>query len=98
DEGTLRAAAHAYYSVFALPPLLILLILVAGLIWTPAMVQNELETQFAGLVGAEGAKLVRGMVSSANAANGTIATVVSVVGLFLGATGALLSLQDALNR
>ncbi|HEX3866866.1 MAG TPA: YihY/virulence factor BrkB family protein [Gemmatimonadaceae bacterium] len=97
-EGSLRAAALAYYAVFALPPLLILLILFAGLIWSPAAVENALEAQFAPVIGGEGAKMVRGMVSNASRVGGVITTTMSAAGVFLGATGAFLSLQSALNR
>jgi membrane protein len=98
DQCGLRAAALAYYTVFALPPLLILLIRLAGLIWSPDSVQHSLETQFSGLVGASGATQVRQMVSSGQqVTHGSFATLVGLVGLFLGATGAFLSLQAALN-
>ena len=46
DQCTLRAAALCYYTVFALPPLLILLIKLAGVIWSPDTVQHALETAF----------------------------------------------------
>lgn len=98
DQCGLRAAALAYYTVFALPPLLILLIRLAGLIWSPESIQHSLETQFGGIVGAGGAAQVRQMVSSGqNVTHGVFATIVGLGGLLLGATGAFLSLQAALN-
>ncbi len=98
DQCSLRAAALSYYTVFALPPLLIVLIRLAGVLWSPDQIQHALESQFAGLVGSGGAHAVRDMVSSGqNTGHGLIATVLSIVGLFLGATGAFLSLQAALN-
>ncbi|MGH7636933.1 MAG: YhjD/YihY/BrkB family envelope integrity protein, partial [Gemmatimonadaceae bacterium] len=51
DECPVRAAALAYYTVFALPPLLVLLIMIAGALWDPQDVQRAMETQFSGLVG-----------------------------------------------
>ncbi|MFL5593111.1 MAG: YhjD/YihY/BrkB family envelope integrity protein [Gemmatimonadaceae bacterium] len=98
DQCGVRAAALSYYTVFALPPLLILLIRLAGLIWNPDSVQGALETQFGGLVGAGGASEVRQMVESGQqTGHGVIATVLGIGGLLLGATGAFLSLQAALN-
>jgi membrane protein len=98
DKCGLRAAALSYYTVFALPPLLILLIKLAGVIWDPASVQHSIESQFGGLVGAGGATTVSNMVSSGQrVGHSAITTVVGVVGLLLGATGAFLSLQQALN-
>lgn len=63
DECTVRAAALAYYTIFALPPLLVLLLMVAGLVWDPADVQRALESQFAGLLGADGARQIHEMIA-----------------------------------
>ncbi len=100
DECAVRAAALAYYTVFALPPLLILLIMVAGLIWDPQDVQQALETQFAGLMGESGARQIHEMIAQADrpGSGGVLATLASVGGLVFGATGAFLQLQGALNR
>jgi membrane protein len=98
DQCTLRAAALSYFTVFALPPLLVLLMMVAGLVWSPESVQHALETQFGGLVGAGGATEVRQMIASGQrTSHGLIGTVLGFVGLIAGATGAFLSLQEALN-
>lgn len=98
DKCTLRAAALSYSTVFALPPLLILLIKLAGLVWNPQSVQHAMETEFAGLIGTGAANTVSEMVKSGNtAAHSTLTTVLGFGGLILGATGAFLSLQSALN-
>ncbi|HEY7861064.1 MAG TPA: YhjD/YihY/BrkB family envelope integrity protein [Gemmatimonadaceae bacterium] len=98
DQCGLRAAALSYYTVFALPPLLILLIKLAGLIWDPHAVQQSIQGQFSGLVGSGGATTVSQMVSSGQHASHSVFTAVAaIVGLVLGATGAFLSLQTALN-
>jgi membrane protein len=98
DKCTLRAAALSYYTIFALPPLLILLIKLAGLVWNPDAVQQALESQFAGMVGTEGAATVRSMISSGNTnSHGLLASALGLGGLLFGATGAFLSVQAALN-
>ena len=98
DQCTTRAAALSYYTVFALPPMLILLIAIAGAVWSPETVQRALESQFASLVGPEGARTVRDMVSkSQEGSNSLVGTIAGIVGLLFGATGAFLSLQNALN-
>jgi membrane protein len=99
DECPLRAAALAYYTIFALPPLLVLLIMIAGFVWDPQDVQGAMETQFAGLVGSEGAKGIHEMIASADSAGGgVVRTVLSIAGLLFGATGAFIALQGALNH
>lgn len=100
DDCGLRAAALAYYTIFALPPLLILLVTVVGLIWGPDQVARALETQFAGLVGPSGAQQVHQIIAHSQSApsGGRIATAYSILGIVLGALGFFLSLQDALNQ
>jgi membrane protein len=100
DECPVRAAALAYYTVFALPPLLVLLIMVAGALWDPQDVQRAMETQFASLVGQQGATAIHGMIQSADrpGSGGLLASVISIAMLLFGATGAFLQLQGALNR
>jgi membrane protein len=100
DECSVRAAALAYYTVFALPPLLILLTVVVGAFWDPADVQRSLETQFSTLVGNEGGRAIREMLEHAKrpGAGGVLATVLGVGALLFGALGAFMQLQGALNR
>lgn len=100
DECEVRAAALAYYTIFALPPLLVLVLLIAGLVWDPGDVQRAMEGQFASLVGQGGAHAIHGMIAQAHQTGGRggVATILGVAGLLLGATGAFLQLQTALNR
>ena len=101
DDGcTVRAAALAYYTIFALPPLLILLILIAGAVWDPGEVQIAIESQFSSLAGAEAAAAIRNVLVNAQrpGAGGLSATLVGVGALLLGALGAFMQLQSALNR
>ena len=100
DECSVRAAALSYYTVFALPPLLILLTLVVGVFWDPVEVQRSLETQFATLVGDEGGRAIRDMLTHARApgSGGVLATVLGIAALLFGALGAFMQLQGALNR
>ena len=100
DECGVRAAALAYYTIFALPPLLVLLMMLVGMVWDPAEVQTALETQFSNLVGADGGRAVHDMLVHARRpmAGGFYAAVIGVVALLVGALGAFMQLQGALNR
>ncbi len=100
DECPLRAAALSYYTVFAMPPLLVLLIMIAGLVWDPQDVQRAIETQFGGLAGSDAARGMHEMIASADRPGGgnALKTVVSIAGLLFGATGAFIALQGALNH
>jgi membrane protein len=99
DECGLRAAALAYFTIFALPPLLILLVMIAGTIWSPQQVQEALESQFSSVMGASGGGQIHEMmVRGRKATDGGLGVVTSIAGLLLGATGFFLNLQNALNR
>lgn len=100
DECSVRAAALAYYTVFALPPLLILLVLVVGVFWDPVEVQRAMETQFSTLIGDEGGRAIREMLTHAQrpGSGGTLATMLGAAALLFGAIGAFMQLQGALNR
>jgi membrane protein len=100
DECGVRAAALAYFTVFALPPLLTLLIMVAGMVWDPQDVQKAITTQFSGMMGQSGGQQISTIIAQADkpGSGGLFATLASVAGLIFGATGAFMQLQGALNR
>jgi len=99
DEATRVAAALSYYTIFALPPLLVLLITVAGAVWEPSDVQGRVEAQIGSLLGREGAAGIREMLANQNRpdSGGLLPTLLGVAGLLFGATGAFIQLQSALN-
>src|SRR5688500_968858 len=100
DEATWKAAALAYYTVFALPPLLVLLLMAASAVWDPVEVRRTLTGEFQSLMGQDVAGQIQTMITSAEQkASGTgLRLVLSLGGLIFGATGAFVSLQSALNR
>ncbi|WP_240433884.1 YihY/virulence factor BrkB family protein [Achromobacter sp. B7] len=92
-------AAIAFYTVFSLAPLLIIVIGIAGFFWGHEAAQGQLLEQVSALVGAEGGKAVESVVLGAQEpAQGIAATVISVVVLVVGATTVFSELQSALDR
>ena len=99
DYAPSMGAALAYYTIFSIAPLLIIVIAVAGLVFGQEAVRGEIAAQLGGLLGSEGAEAVQGLVASASAPKqGVIATVISVVVLLIGATTVFGELQSALDR
>jgi membrane protein len=99
DECPVRAAALSYYIVFSLPPLLILILLIAGAVFDPAQVQAALATQMGGFMGAEGANEIRTIMEQAERPGGRgLKAVLGIAAIIFGATGSFLQLQSALNR
>ncbi|MDB5104365.1 MAG: YihY/virulence factor BrkB family protein [Fibrobacteres bacterium] len=98
DKASRLAAALSYYTIFSIAPLLVLAIAVAGMVFGQEAATNQLFFQIRGLVGDQGAEAIQTMVSSVHrSGGGVIATLVGLVTLLLGASGAFGQLQDALN-
>lgn len=98
DKASRLAAALAYYTIFSLAPLLVIVIGVAGLLVSTTQVQETIIQQVQSMAGADTAQTVNEMLTNFNRPGGGIITiVVGVVTLILGATGVFGQLQDALN-
>lgn len=99
DYAPSMGAAIAYYTVFSIAPLLIIVIAVAGFVFDREAVTGEIANQLSGLIGRSGAEAIQGLVQSASTpAKGIFATVVSLVVLTIGATTVFGELQSALDR
>jgi membrane protein len=98
DNVPRLGASLAYYTLFALAPTLVIAIAVAGLVFGQDAVRGEIVQQIQGLVGRDGAAAVQAMVeSAARPKSSIVATVLGSITAFLGATGAFIELQTALN-
>lgn len=98
DKCPRLAAALAYYTVFSLAPLLILITAGVGAVLNSSDVGNRLADQIQQLVGPEAGKQIAKLIESAGAKSGkATAGIVSAIALAFGATGVLVQLQDALN-
>lgn len=99
DKISLWAAALAYYTTFSLAPLLVIAIAIAGAVFGQDAAQGEIVGQIRGLVGQQGAEAIQAMLQNANkpGSGGTIATIISIITLLLGASGVFGQLQEALN-
>jgi membrane protein len=92
-------AAIAYYTIFSLAPLLVIVTAVAGLVFSRDAVTGELFRQVRGLVGDDGGKAIEGLVQSAgNPGEGTIAIIGGVIAMIFGATGVFSEIQTAIDR
>jgi membrane protein len=91
-------AALSYYTLFSLAPILIVAMSIAGLVFGAEAVRGEIVGQIDGLVGREGAFAVQAMLEGAAKPSSSVpATIIGVITFFIGATGAFLELQTALN-
>lgn len=99
DRAPRLGAALAFYTIFSLAPLLIIVITLAGFFFDTETVRSQLLGQFQGLIGADGAELIRGMVEATREEHqrGILATGLGLVVLLFGALGVFGQLQDAFN-
>jgi len=98
DKVPRLGAALAYYTIFSLAPLLIIVIAIAGLVFGQSQTQEALLGQIRGLVGSQGADMIQTMIDSTRRpAAGLFATVFGLGTLVFGAIGAFNQLHDALN-
>jgi membrane protein len=99
DDCLTLGAALAYYTVFSLAPVLVIVIAVAGAMFGPEAAQGEIVGQIRGLVGDEGATAIQSLIQSASREGiGPRATLVGLLVLLFGSTSAFSQLQAALNR
>ncbi len=99
DYAPSMGAALSYYTVFSLAPLLLIVISIAGLVFGQDAARGEIFGQLSGLMGADTAKAVEGILASLNKpAHGIAGTTVGVALLLVGATSVFGELQDALDR
>ena len=98
DKVSRLAAALAYYTTFALAPVLVIVIAVASFMFDQSTVQSQVIAQIQGLLGENAAGLIEEMLASkAQTDGGLLATIISVVLLCVGASGLFIQLQDALD-
>lgn len=92
-------AALAYYTLFSMAPLLLIVISVAGLVFGQDAARGEIEWQLRTLMGESGASAVQALLISVDQpAKGAAATLLGLLLLLVGATTVFGELQDALDR
>jgi membrane protein len=98
DKAPRLAAALSYYTVFSIPPLLFMVISIAGLILNEREVRQAILDQIASALTQETAEAVGAMIDAASLGERSgIAAVIGLAILLLGASGVFTQLQDALN-
>lgn len=98
DKVPQLGASLAFYTALSIAPLLVLSLRLAASFFGDDAARGEIFGQARSLIGTDGAKAIQDMIQNADhPARGTVATVLSVVTLLLGASGVFGQLQDALN-
>jgi membrane protein len=99
DDNCFKLSASlSYYTVFALGPLLIVVISLAGIFYGREAVQGELYPQINILVGSETAKQIEAIIANIQKSRSTTSgAIIGTVILLIGATGVFTEMQDSIN-
>lgn len=98
DNALRFGAALSYYTVFSLPPLLFLVVAVAGVIYGEEAAQGHLVAQAKGVVGELGAEAIQSILQHTGGGTRSIlAAITGFVVLVVGATAVFAELQHSLN-
>lgn len=99
DDAPRLAAALSYYTVFSLPAILILILLVTGFFTNAQSVAERIVAETQDVLGEDGARQIATIIrETAGFGGGGITTILALAGLAFGATGAFFQLQAALNQ
>src|SRR5271170_4995918 len=98
DNALKLSAALSYYTVFSLPPLLIIIISLCGFFFGDKAVRGEIFGQINGLVSNTAALQIQENIKNVKlSSSNTFVTTVGVIILLIGASGVFAEIQDSLN-
>jgi membrane protein len=93
------SASLAFYTIFSLPGLVIIIIWFSGIFYGKAAVEGTIYEKIEGIVGHDVALDIQNAIRVASEGSGsTVATIIGVVALFIGATTVFGEIQDSINR
>ena len=99
DYAPSMGAALAYYTMFSIAPLLVIVIAVAGIMFGNEAAQGHVLAELRGIMGEEGALAVEGLLRSvSDPEKSALAAFVGIITLLVGATTVFGELQSALDR
>jgi membrane protein len=98
DKVVKLSAALAYYTIFSLAPMLVVIISLCSIFFGREAVQGEIFSQIDQFVGSNAAAEIQDILKKTTLNHDNIlATVVGVITLLLGATGVFGEIQDSIN-
>jgi membrane protein len=100
DGNVLKlSAALAYYTIFSLPGLLIIIIWVSQLFYKREIVEGGIFKQISGFVGNDAAVQIQETIRNASiSGDGKWAAIVGIITLVIGATGVFTEVQESINQ
>jgi len=94
-----ESAVIAYYAIFALPGLLVVIITLAGYFFGEEAVSGQITGQITAVMGADTAIQIQDIIAKATQSrNSAWATVVGITTILVGATGVFVEFQKSINN
>ncbi len=98
DHGFKLSASLSYYTIFAMGPLLIIIISLAGIFFGKDAVQGEIYHEINGVVGNEAAVQIQDIIKNIQHTHATVAgAIIGGIVLILSATGVFTEMQGSIN-
>ena len=98
DNALQLSAALSYYTIFSLPPLLIIIISLSGVFFGADAVKGEIFGQINGLVGNDAALQIQEILKNVKLSNSNaFVFIMGVIILLIGASGVFSEIQDSIN-
>ncbi len=98
DNGIKLSAALAYYTIFSIPPLLVIIIRTTGIVFGQEAIEGQIYAQIQSLVGKPAAAQIQQTITATIFdKNSFWATSISIIALLFGATGVFAEIQDSIN-
>lgn len=98
DNAMRLSASLAYYAIFSLAPLMVIILAIAGLVFGQDAAQGQLSSQIRQLAGDQAGNAVQTIIQGAgHKSAGVFATIFGLVVLLFGASGVFGELKNALN-
>ena len=98
DNVLQLSAALSYYTIFSLPPLLIIIISLSGIFFGADAVRGVIFVQIKGLVGNGAAMQIQEIIKNVKLSNSNIfATALGIIILLIGASSVFAEIQDSVN-
>ncbi len=98
DRGLKLSASLAYYTVFSLAPLLLLIISLAGLFFGKEAIQGQIFNEINGLIGNTAATQIQEIIKNMELSGKTnSALIIGSITLIIGATSVFAEIQESIN-
>jgi membrane protein len=98
DNAIKLSASLSYYTIFSLPPLVLIITSYMGYFFGREAIQGKVYGQISGLVGSTAALEIQNIIKNIHLSNDTyLATIIGIIMLVIGATGVFIEIQDSIN-